>query len=213
MKKNAILAILTILMFNISALAQSNSYNMVIEMANGTKINVGPNDVRNIFFTDGQLTVSGESIDNIKKEIASLKEKNNILQMQIETLTNEIAKLKNESDRENNQGQVGKKKMIITAELVYTGNLDNKAIEIINSYCKPYNYKTDYNDNYIDVFVYCTSSLHSEILRALFNKYGTSHSEFEYKLAFYARDEYGSILLTEVIYQTNGKYVFEKSWE
>ena len=65
MRKNAFIAIVTFLMITISAMAQSNSYNMVIEMANGTKINIGPNDVKNIYFNDGQLVISGETIEQI----------------------------------------------------------------------------------------------------------------------------------------------------
>ena len=38
MKKNTFFAIVIMLMMSVSALAQSNSYNMVIEMANGTKM-------------------------------------------------------------------------------------------------------------------------------------------------------------------------------
>lgn len=65
MKKNTLFAIVALLMMSVSALAQSNSYNMVIEMANGTKINIGPNDVKNIYFNDGELVVSGENLEQL----------------------------------------------------------------------------------------------------------------------------------------------------
>ena len=67
MKKNTLFAIVAMLMMSVSALAQSNTYNMVIEMANGTKINIGPNDVKNIYFNDGELVVSGENIEKLVK--------------------------------------------------------------------------------------------------------------------------------------------------
>lgn len=67
MKKNTFFAIVAMLMMSVSALAQSNTYNMVIEMANGTKINIGPNDVKNIYFIDGELVVSGENIEKLVK--------------------------------------------------------------------------------------------------------------------------------------------------
>ena len=67
MKKNTLFAIVAMLMMSVSALAQSNTYNMVIEMANGTKINIGPNDVKNIYFNDGELLVSGENIEKLVK--------------------------------------------------------------------------------------------------------------------------------------------------
>ena len=55
--------------------AQGNSYSMVIEMTNGTKINIGPDDIKSISFIDGKLALQGESIEDIKKEIASLNDK------------------------------------------------------------------------------------------------------------------------------------------
>lgn len=75
MKKHLLLSLIAAFMTVLGVSAQSNSYNMVIEMTDGTKINIGPNDIKNMTFMDGQLTVSGESIDDIKREIASLKKK------------------------------------------------------------------------------------------------------------------------------------------
>ena len=65
MRKISLFTIVMMLMVVVSTWAQSNSYNMVIEMANGTKINIGPNDVKNIYFNDGQLVISGETIEQI----------------------------------------------------------------------------------------------------------------------------------------------------
>ena len=62
-------------LITILGISAQNTYNMVIEMNNGTKINIGPNDIKNISFVDGDLTISGESIDEIKKEIADLRQK------------------------------------------------------------------------------------------------------------------------------------------
>lgn len=90
MKKNTFFAIVAMLMMTVSALAQSNSYNMVIEMTNGTKICIGPNDVKNISFNEGALVISGETIEQIaqansekmkevESEIADLKTKFEVL--------------------------------------------------------------------------------------------------------------------------------------
>ena len=47
------------------AVAQNNTFNMVITMANGTTITIGPNEVKNITFNEGQVVVSGENLDKI----------------------------------------------------------------------------------------------------------------------------------------------------
>lgn len=122
-------------LITILGISAQNTYNMVIEMNNGTKINIGPNDIKNISFVDGDLTISGESIDEIKKEIADLKQKLdeqkscecskeiealkqeianlntsdiiaviNVLELQIKSLTDEVAALKGNSGNDDNQG-------------------------------------------------------------------------------------------------------------
>jgi len=132
--KKIFLTLITALITILSLSAQ-NTYNMVIEMNDGTKINIGPNDIKNMSFVDGNLTVSGESIDDIKKEIAELKkvvneQKScecsneietlkkeianlntseiiamiNVLQMQIKSLTDEVAALKGNGGNNDSQG-------------------------------------------------------------------------------------------------------------
>ncbi len=139
--KRILLSLATALITVLGMSAQ-NTYNMVIEMNDGTKINIGPNDIKNMSFMDGNLTVDGESIDDIKKAIAELKKKVdeqkscecskeiealkqeianlnssgimdviNVLQMQIKSLTDEVAALKNggsnnshEDSNKDNQG-------------------------------------------------------------------------------------------------------------
>lgn len=122
-------------LITILGISAQNTYNMVIEMNNGTKINIGPNDIKNISFVDGDLTISGESIDEIKKEIADLKQKLdeqkscecskeietlkqeianlntsdikdviNVLELQIKSLMDEVAALKENSGNNDNQG-------------------------------------------------------------------------------------------------------------
>ena len=89
MKKNTLFAIVVMLMMSVSALAQSNTYNMVIEMANGTKINIGPNDVKNIYFNDGELVVSGE---NLEKFVKTSSDEILKLQAQIDYLADALKK-------------------------------------------------------------------------------------------------------------------------
>lgn len=82
-------------MVAVSTWAQSNSYNMVIEMANGTKINIGPNDVKNIYFNDGQLVISGETIEQIAQ---ANSDKMKWVEGRLETLSNDYARLKEKVD-------------------------------------------------------------------------------------------------------------------
>lgn len=67
--------------------AQGNSYNMVIEMANGTKFSIGPNDVKSVTFNDGQLVVTGEDLQSILTNLFAKVEANDtkISTLQIET--------------------------------------------------------------------------------------------------------------------------------
>ena len=102
MKKNTLFAIVAMLMMSVSALAQSNSYNMVIEMANGTKINIGPNDVKNIYFNDGELVVSGENLEKLvqttNENMKQTTKEMSDLNARIATIETMIDKLSNQSD-------------------------------------------------------------------------------------------------------------------
>ena len=62
MKKSQYLSFLLVFLSVLTGKAQTNTYNMVIEMTNGTKINIGPNEIKNISFNEGQMTFSGESL-------------------------------------------------------------------------------------------------------------------------------------------------------
>ena len=59
MKKNTFFAIVIMLMMSVSALAQSHSYKLDIKKANGTKMNIGRNDVKKIYFKGRRQVVSG----------------------------------------------------------------------------------------------------------------------------------------------------------
>ena len=68
MKKIFLIALFALMAVALNSNAQNNTYNMVIEMANGTKITIGPNDVKNISFNNGELVISGESINTLAEE-------------------------------------------------------------------------------------------------------------------------------------------------
>lgn len=95
MRKISLFTIMMMLMVAVSTWAQSNSYNMVIEMANGTKINIGPNDVKNIYFNDGQLVISGETIEQIAQ---ANSDKMKWVEGRLETLSNDYTRLKEKVD-------------------------------------------------------------------------------------------------------------------
>lgn len=104
MRKISLFTIVMMLMVVVSTWAQSNSYNMVIEMANGTKINIGPNDVKNIYFNDGQLVISGETIEQIAQ---ANSEKMKWVEEYLETLSNDYSSLKEKVDNIPQNGGSG----------------------------------------------------------------------------------------------------------
>ena len=68
MKKNFLIALVALLAVALNGNAQNNTYNMVIELANGTKITIGPNDVKNISFNNGELVMTGEDINTLVEQ-------------------------------------------------------------------------------------------------------------------------------------------------
>lgn len=68
-KKYIFLATLLLgLLASENGLAQNNTYNMVIEMTNGTKINIRSNDVRDISFNNGELVMTGEDLNSLVEQ-------------------------------------------------------------------------------------------------------------------------------------------------
>ncbi len=148
MKKIILFALFTLVSLVTSA--QNNTYNMVIELANGTKITLGPNDVRNISFNEGQLVISGEDIttmmNNVKLKIDSLawvtqelSDKFKILEDRSYMLDEYITR----QDVQNIINQYLTNKQYITRQDV---------TEIINNFLKEYYTKTEVENllkNYI----------------------------------------------------------------
>ena len=60
------IALLTV---SATALAQNNTYNMVITMANGTTITIGPNEVKNITFNEGEVEITGQTLDQFVQQV------------------------------------------------------------------------------------------------------------------------------------------------
>lgn len=69
MKKNFLLAIAVMLMTAVSSFAQNEQkeYNMVITLNNGTTVTLGHNDIKDITFNDGEISISGDVVSTIDK--------------------------------------------------------------------------------------------------------------------------------------------------
>lgn len=109
MKKNLLMALVALMAFALSGNAQNNTYNMVIEMANGTKITIGPNDVKNISFNDGELVMTGEDINTLverqtktEARVRAIEAQGDEIAMQVaenrQVIKAEIARLQAEHD-------------------------------------------------------------------------------------------------------------------
>ena len=64
MKKNFLLVMVMMLMTTVNALAQKE-YNMVITLNNGTTVTLGHNDIKEITFNDGEISISGNMVNTI----------------------------------------------------------------------------------------------------------------------------------------------------
>ena len=62
----------------LTARAQSNDYNMVIELKNGTKITLGANDVEDLTFNGDALSISGNTIEDIIVALSTKADKSEI---------------------------------------------------------------------------------------------------------------------------------------
>ena len=66
MKKNFLLSMIIMLMTAIGSFAQDQKeYNMVITLNNGTTVTLGHNDIKEITFNDGAVSISGNMVNTI----------------------------------------------------------------------------------------------------------------------------------------------------
>ena len=74
MKKSFFLSLIAAIVITLSVSAQNNnSYSMILTLANGTTIAIGPNELLNIAFNNGEVNFSGESIESLMKVIEANK--------------------------------------------------------------------------------------------------------------------------------------------
>ena len=98
MKKQLIMSLIAALMMTLGVNAQEeNTYNMVIKMADGTSITIGPNEIDKVTFNDGAVVVSGTKIDEMMEEIQknrAMNEENRAMnEEQYELLFNQLHNL------------------------------------------------------------------------------------------------------------------------
>lgn len=74
MKKFILMSLIATFVSVFSANAQENTYSVIIKMTDGTTFTIGPNDVENIMFNDGQVTVSGTNIQDLVNRIKASEE-------------------------------------------------------------------------------------------------------------------------------------------
>lgn len=105
MKKIIIVSLLVTLVSVITASAQENTYSIVVKMQNGTVLTIGPNEADSIYFTEGKLNVSGQSIEDIIKHVDIIDKHSKetdeaiaLLQSLFDALVAETRKLENSVD-------------------------------------------------------------------------------------------------------------------
>lgn len=91
MKKNILIALFALLAVALNGNAQNNTYNMVIEMVNGSKITIGPNDVKNISFNNGELVITGENINTLVEQQSKADERIESLAKTVDGLSAQLA--------------------------------------------------------------------------------------------------------------------------
>ena len=78
----------------VSAFAQTNTYNMVLTLTDGTVITIGPNDLKQLDFKEGDVTVSGTNITTLMSSITAM-------QAQIDQLHNYLAMMNDALEKVN----------------------------------------------------------------------------------------------------------------
>jgi peptidoglycan hydrolase CwlO-like protein len=73
MKKFFLMSLIAAFVMVLNVNAQDNTYNMVVKMLNGTEITIGPNEIENIFFNDGEIVVKGTKLEELLKRLAEVK--------------------------------------------------------------------------------------------------------------------------------------------
>lgn len=171
MKKNFLLAIAVMLMTAVSSFAQNDQkeYNMVITLNNGTTVTLGHNDIKDITFNDGEISISGDvvsTIDNLREFTYYLDNKIMVFRdeqnTRIQELEDNMAKLSEDTDNKfNNMAAAVDKNFAI-----YNDALNNMAATVDENfaiYNNALNEMADIMDSNINAIVAMIEQLHPEI--------------------------------------------------
>lgn len=171
MKKNFLLAIAVMLMTAIGSFAQNEQkeYNMVITLNNGTTVTLGHNDIKDITFNDGEISISGDvvsTIDNLREFTYYLDNKIMVFRdeqnTRIQELEDNMAKLSEDTDNKfNNMAAAVDKNFAI-----YNDALNNMAATVDENfaiYNNALNEMADIMDSNINAIVAMIEQLHPEI--------------------------------------------------
>ena len=103
MKKNILLTIVLLLTVSLSTFAQKE-YNMVITLNNGTTVTLGHNDIKNITFNNGEVSISGDVVTTIE----ALQNKAAEAKMEMESMKAHLQDMeaKTETDISNLQSYI-----------------------------------------------------------------------------------------------------------
>lgn len=160
MKKNFLLAIAVMLMTAVSSFAQNEQkeYNMVITLNNGTTVTLGHNDIKDITFNDGEISISGDvvsTIDNLKNFTEFLEARSKNLEIKM------IEQAEDTDNKFNNMAAAVDKNFAI-----YNDALNNMAAAVDENfaiYNNTLNEMADTMDNNINAIVAMIERLHPEI--------------------------------------------------
>lgn len=160
MKKNFLLAIAVMLMTAVSSFAQNEQkeYNMVITLNNGTTVTLGHNDIKDITFNDGEISISGDvvsTIDDLREFTKYLDAK----RWELEEKMTEQAEDTN--NKFNNMAAAVDKNFAI-----YNDALNNMAATTDENFAifnNKLNEMADIMDNNINAIVAMIEQLHPEI--------------------------------------------------
>jgi len=74
-------------------IAQNNTYNMQITLANGTTVSIGANEIKSIAFDNGQISVDGQRLEDIIKSVSDQTASIDALKSQIDRTNTSLATL------------------------------------------------------------------------------------------------------------------------
>ena len=93
-KARHILAVSALFWGVMAVQAQEDSYMMTVELSNGTKLSLNTNDVKEVTFADGKVTVTGsdlvQTINYLTRDVEELTVNNEMIKYRIEKMSDSL---------------------------------------------------------------------------------------------------------------------------